>query len=197
MRDRFGEEAQRSRAGEKPLLAVVHEERRAQRGELVVDDAGRHELGRIVGGAFVVESGPDLRDHIGATETEHHRSDAVLRSDAGRFGAGAGEEQRRMGRLHRSRHDRVGGATRRRLDREQVGVPFDLVVAPAPPEEAQRFAHLGLGRAAVDAAQAELLLGAAARAPRLSRPPLMMSSIAARSATRTGWLYPNGMHTAA
>ena len=36
-----------------------------------------------------------------------------------------------------------------------------------------------------------------ARAPRLRRPPEMMSSIAARSATRTGWLYPNGMHTAA
>ncbi len=34
-------------------------------------------------------------------------------------------------------------------------------------------------------------------APRFSRPSEMMSSIAARSATRTGWLYPNGMHTAA
>src|SRR5215207_4786597 len=32
-------------------------------------------------------------------------------------------------------------------------------------------------------------------APRLSRPAEMMSSIAARSATRTGWLYPNGMHS--
>ncbi len=87
-------------------------------------------------GALVVEHAAHLADDLGTAEAEHHRPDAVLRGLADRLGVGAREEERRVGELDRSRHDGVGRAVRRVLDRQEVGVPLDGVLAPAVTDEA-------------------------------------------------------------